>query len=182
MMKRVACLSVFLFCLTSATFLQAETKKEATPETQPETQPAAEWTYPPYLKGDRVEALWHGAWYKGVIERVEKSGELYRVSFYGYWHDRDETLPPERLRPIPKKREYPHPSELKAGDAIEFLEGGDHWRPAVFVELNGKKAKVRWADGQSTREEEIYWTRLFKPTSSMIPKEEAEKMKKEKKK
>lgn len=105
-----------------------------------------------YSKGDKVEVLWQGAWYKSNIEQVMKEN-LYKVHFSGYWASREEIVPPERIRPI-AERGRPNPNNLKSGDAIEFLEG-DHWRPATFVEVNGNKVLVRYADGQSQKEKWI---------------------------
>jgi hypothetical protein len=111
-----------------------------------------------------VEALWHGAWYRGVIEQSYKE-DRYKVSFYGYWHSRDEIMPSGRIRKIPK-REYPQLSDLKAGETVEFMEN-DHWRPGVFVEVRNKKALVRYADGEKTKETEVSPYGLWRPTADV---------------
>lgn len=102
-----------------------------------------------YAKGDSVEGFWHGAWYKANIREIMREG-YYKVHFNGYWASREEVLPADRLRPLPT-RTQPDLNTLKSGGAIEFLEG-DHWRPATFVELQGRKALIRYADGQSQKE------------------------------
>lgn len=112
-----------------------------------------------FSKGDKIEVLWHGAWYKALVEQVAKDN-LYKVSFYGYWHDRDEYVPTDRMRRIPE-RKYPSPSDLKEGDHLEFLDD-DHWRPVVFVEMVGSKAKLRYADGEKQREELVPIYKLWK--------------------
>ncbi|MFO1519806.1 MAG: hypothetical protein U1F57_09125 [bacterium] len=111
-----------------------------------------------YAKGDEVEALWHGP-YKALIWHVMKE-DLYKVHFYGYWHNRDEIMRSDLLRKRPK-RESPAESDLKSGDAVEFMQG-DHWKPAVFVEMQGKKALLRYADGEKTREERVPVYKLWK--------------------
>ncbi|GEM_PF-2395700 len=110
-----------------------------------------------YAKGDKVEALWHGSWYKSTIEQIMKEN-LYKVHFTGYWASREEFLGPERLRPI-AARTQPDWNILKSGDAVEFLEG-DHWHPAIFVERNDKRALIRYADGESQKEERIAINRI----------------------
>jgi len=102
-----------------------------------------------YAKGDQVEGFWHGAWYKANIREIMKEG-YYKVHFNGYWASREEVLSADKLRPLPA-RTQPDLNALKSGSAIEFLES-DHWRPATFVELQGKKALIRYADGQSQKE------------------------------
>ncbi len=117
-----------------------------------------------YAKGDKVEVLWHGAWYKSRIERVEKEG-YYRVHFMGYWASREEIVPSERIRNI-IPRTQPDLNSLKMGSPVEFLEG-DHWRPATFVELDGKKAVIRYTDGEAQKEQKILTNLLsIVPSSS----------------
>lgn len=120
-----------------------------------------------YAAKDKIEAFWHGGWYKAVIERVEKEN-LYRVHFYGYWASREELLPSELIRKIPE-RYYPDPSTLKEGDKVEFLEG-DHWRPAVFVEMQKSKALVRFTDPRQRIEKLLPLQYLWK-----VPEEGKEK-------
>lgn len=110
-----------------------------------------------YAKGDKVEVLWHGSWYKADIEQIMKEG-YYKVHFMGYWASREETVPKDRIRNI-LVRTQPDLNTLKSGDAVEFQEG-DHWKPATFVELNGKKAVIRYTDGESQKEQIILANRL----------------------
>ena len=157
LMIRIGFALLIFFYVFSPHGVQAhsETKPETKPETQPETRSSS-----PYSRGDKVEALWHGAWYRGVIEQSYKENR-YKVSFYGYWHSRDEIMPLERIRKVPK-REYPQLSDMKAGDAVEFMED-DHWRPGVFVEARKYKALIRYADGEKTKETEVYYMKLWRP-------------------
>lgn len=110
-----------------------------------------------YSRGDKVEALWQGSWYKATIEQVMKEN-LYKVHFSGYWASREEIIPSERVRKI-AERNQPDLNSLKPGMRVEFLEG-DHWRPATFVEMNNKKALLRFADGESQKELWITLNRL----------------------
>jgi agenet domain-containing protein len=152
-------LSIFLIIFSPlGVHARTETKPETKPETRPETQASSSTSS--YSKGDKVEALWHGAWYRGVIEQSYKE-DRYKVSFYGYWHSRDEIMPSQRIRKIPK-REYPQLSDMKAGEAVEFMED-DHWRPGVFVEARKYKALIRYADGEKTKETEVSYMKLWKP-------------------
>lgn len=116
-----------------------------------------------YAVTDKVEAFWHGGWYKAVIERVEKEN-LYRVHFYGYWASREEVLAADLIRPIPE-RHYPEASSLKEGDNIEFLEG-DHWHPAVFVEMQKSKALIRYFDPRQRIEKLLPLQYLWKPSEN----------------
>ncbi len=110
-----------------------------------------------YAKGDKVEVLWHGAWYKSTIEQIIREG-YYKVHFMGYWSSREEVVPTERIRNI-AARTQPDLNTLKAGNKVEFLEG-DHWRPATLVELNGKRAVIRYTDGESQKEQTILTNHL----------------------
>jgi hypothetical protein len=116
-----------------------------------------------YVKGDKVEAFWHGGWYKAEIERIEGEN-LYRVHFQGYWSSREELFPPDLIRPIPD-RNYPEASSLKEGDALEFLEK-DHWRPAVFLQMQKSKAWIRYTDQKKRREKSISLKYLWKPSEN----------------
>lgn len=122
-----------------------------------------------YAAKDNVEAFWRGGWYKASIERVEKEN-LYRVHFYGYWASREESLGANLIRPIPE-RHYPEPSTLKEGDSIEFLEG-DHWRPAVFVEMQQSKALIRYSDARQRMEKLLPIQYLWK-----VPEEKVKEKK-----
>jgi len=110
-----------------------------------------------FAKGDKVEVLWHGAWYKSTIEQIMREG-YYKVHFMGYWASREEVVPTERIRNI-AARTQPDLNALKSGNKVEFLEG-DHWRPATLVELNGKKAVIRYTDGESQKEQAVLTSRL----------------------
>ena len=105
-----------------------------------------------YSKGERVEAFWQGSWYKSNVLENVKPG-FYKIHFDGYWASREEVLPQDRIRPI-AQRTQPDLNSLKSGDKIEFLEG-DHWKPAAFVELQGKKALIRYADGEKSKDKWI---------------------------
>lgn len=105
-----------------------------------------------YSKGEKVEILSQGSWYKGNIEQVMKENS-YKVHFSGYWASREEIVTPDRLRPI-RERGRPNPADLKSGESIEFLEG-DHWRVATFVESDGSKVLVRFTEGEKQKEKWI---------------------------
>lgn len=120
-----------------------------------------------YSKGERVEAFWQGSWYKSNVLEVVKPG-FYRIHFDGYWASRAEVLPQDLVRPLPQ-RSQPDLNTLKSGDKIEFMEG-DHWKPAVFVEFQGKKALVRYADGEKHKDKLIKASHMSIPgTPSSLP-------------
>jgi len=141
-MKLISVLFLFLLLLASSAWAQSETQPESKPQASSST----------YSKGDKVEALWQGAWYKGTIMNRDKEN-YYEVHFDGYWHSRNEVLPTDRIR-MPASRAIPDPADLKTGDAVEIYQG-DHYKPAVFVEAKNKSAVVRFADGNKTKEERV---------------------------
>jgi hypothetical protein len=156
-MKKISFLLISILFITSLSGLaQAKKKPEANPESKTEEVDISGLFY----KGDKVEALWQGAWYKGQIMFRDKPN-YYMVHFEGYWHNRDEVLPADRVRK-PVKRVQPNPADLKSGDSVEIYQG-DHYQPAVFVEDKGKgKALVRIADGDKSKEEQVDLYKLSK--------------------
>lgn len=122
-----------------------------------------------YVKGDKIEAFWQGSWSKANILGPSSKTGYYRVHFNGYWASREELLPLDKIRPI-SQHTQPDLNALKKGDAVEVLEG-DHWKPATFVEAQGKKALVRYADGEAHQEKLVPIGHLAQvPSSTPAPK------------
>ena len=156
-MKKITLLVLSFFLLFSTMGL-AKSKKRA--ETNPESKPEEVDISGLFYKGDKVEALWQGSWYKSEIMFRDKANS-YMVHFEGYWHNRDEVLPIERIRK-PVKRSIPDPADLKSGDSVEVYRG-DHYQPAVYVEDKGKgKSLVRFSDGDKSKEELVETYKLSK--------------------
>jgi len=156
-MKKIILLSVlFLFAFSAPAFAKSKKKSETNPESKPEEVDISGLFY----KGDKIEGLWQGAWYKGEIMFRDKPN-YYMVHFEGYWHNRDEVLPVERIRK-PVKRVIPNPADLKSGDKVELYQG-DHYQPLVFIEAKGNgKALVRTDEGDKSKEMTVDMYKLSK--------------------
>src|SRR5262245_51764552 len=148
--------------LFSASKTRVKKKAPEPAETQPENVVDFTGTF---VKGDKIEILWDGAWYKGRVENVVKK-ELekarYKVSFDGYWHNWDKEVNADAVRRIPQ-RVRSDPDSLAKGDSIEYIEGGDHWIPGVFMEKKDKKEGiVQITKGKKTKEEKVPLYKIYR--------------------
>jgi len=112
-----------------------------------------------YKAGERVQILWRGAWFDGIVQSAEKENR-YRVKLYPFWRNREEMVPQELLRSIPRM-ELVEPKNLKLGDVVEFHRQG-RWKDAVFVETKGSYLHLRYADMNGTREDWFHQKYVFR--------------------
>lgn len=156
---RIGRMKLFILALLFLAALPAAAQTQKKTETQSQTLDLSGV----YFKGDEVEVMWEGAWYKANIEDVMKDvmeASTYRVHFKGYWHSRDQVVKPDKIRVV--KHASPDPSDLKAGETIEVFRG-DHYKPGVFVELKKDKALIRFTEGDKTKEEWVPSYKVTKP-------------------
>jgi len=155
---------LLIFISSPVSAVNKKVKKAATPV---ETEPSGEEVdlTKTFYKGDQVEAFWKGAWYKAKIENVVKKEvdkPVYKVSFDGYWHNWDREVAHDEVRRVPTRVPI-DPQSLAKGDAVEYLDGGDHWIPGVFVEKKDKKNMIlQVKDGKKTKEESVPYYKIRK--------------------
>ena len=99
-----------------------------------------------FKKGDAVEVLFGGQWYKAVV--LETAPGKWKIHYEGYGDNWDSWVERDKIRrrdaaPVEPRPAPAPPSEFKAGDRVEVLFGGQ-WYKAVVLEAGAAKWKIHY--------------------------------------
>jgi hypothetical protein len=101
-----------------------------------------------YQLHDGVRILYGDTWYPGRIEAVD--GKLYTVSYDGYRDDWNETVGPERLKPLPKRTPA---GTLGVGSAV-WINWGGSWHRGQILAVTKRGYKITY-DGYGSNWDEV---------------------------